>query len=123
MSSLTLARRDFVTDLETVRYGATHAQVGFAMARGWLLHEHLCRAVLHHHSPDAQSGRRSDLDPASMRLIAVGALAEYQHARESDETPSEEVTTAFAFALSQLGISEAALDEIALETEEAGASA
>lgn len=104
-----------VSDLETVRYGATHAQVGFAMARSWLLHEQLCRAVRYHHSPDAQSGRRNDLDPASMRLIAVGAVAEYAHARESDETPSEEVATAFAFALGQLGISESALEGIVEE--------
>jgi HD-like signal output (HDOD) protein len=108
-----------VTELETVRYGATHAQIGFAMARSWLLHEHLCRAVLHHHSPDAQNGRRSDLDPASMRLIAVSALAEYQHACESDGAPGDEVAIAYAFSLGQLGLSQDALDEICREAAEA----
>ena len=108
-----------VTELEAVRYGATHAQVGYAMARGWLLHEHLCRAVLYHHSPDAQSGRRSDVDPASMKLIAVGALAEYHHSCESDGTPSDEVAVAYAFSLSHLGIPQAALDAVLSETAEA----
>jgi HD-like signal output (HDOD) protein len=108
-----------VTDVEAARYGATHPQVGFAMARGWLLHDHLCTAVLLHHSPDAQCGRRSDLDPTSMRLIAVAALAEHAHMRESDEAPTEEVSTALAFSLSQLGISESALDEIVAEAETA----
>ena len=54
-----------------------------------------------------------------MRLIAVAALAEQAHLRESDEAPSEEVATALAFSLSQLGISESALDEIVAEAEAA----
>src|SRR5262245_21696860 len=110
-----------VTELETARYGATHAQVGFAMARGWLLHDHLCRAVLHPHSPDAQSGPRTDLDPVTMRLIAVGAVAEYRHACESDGTPGDEVAVAYAFSLGQLGISQDALDEVIQESAAAGA--
>jgi HD-like signal output (HDOD) protein len=112
-----------VTDLETVRYGATHAQLGFAMGRSWLLHEYLCLAVLHHHSPDAQLGRRGDLDKLSMRLIAVGALAEHAHLRDAGETPGEEHARALELSLAQFNITEAQLDEIALEAAEATAAA
>jgi hypothetical protein len=44
-----------------------------------------------------------------MRLIAVAALAEHD-VRESDQAPSEEVATALAFSLSQLGISNSAAE-------------
>ena len=54
-----------------------------------------------------------------MKLIAVGALAEYQHACESDGGPSDEVAVAYAFSLGQLGVSQAALDESVQETEAA----
>lgn len=111
-----------LTDVEVARYGVNHAQVGYATARSWLLPDQLCDAVLHHHSPDAQRGRRGDLDPGSMRLIAVGALAEFAYQHELGETPRAEVDSAAVFSLMQFGISEAALLELAegaVETAEA----
>ena len=104
-----------VADLEQARYGFTHAQVGFELARSWLLNEILCLAVLHHHSFDALRGRRSDLGPTSMRLIAIGAVAESVYLLECGELAAKEVEAAAEFAMLQLGLHPTALDDFARE--------
>lgn len=96
-----------LTDVELAIYGFNHAQVGFAFARSWLLHEYLCQAVLHHHSPDAQAGRRTDLGRDSMRLVAVATLGEWLHAREAGEPPDAHLAGGFVLALGQFGLTEA----------------
>jgi HD-like signal output (HDOD) protein len=104
-----------LTDLEQARYGFTHTQVGYELAHSWLLNDVLCTAVLHHHSPDAMRGRRSDLSPTSMRLIAIAAIAESAYQIDSGETPRKELATATKFALLQFNLTSADLDNFARE--------
>lgn len=112
------------TDLESQHFGTDHAKVGYHLARAWFLPEDTCNAVLHHHSPDAQRGRRSDLDPGAMRLIAVAALAEAACVRASGETPADSVSLAATLAALQLrlnadavgAINELVADGLAVET-------
>jgi HD-like signal output (HDOD) protein len=118
-ASRKLERRQ--TDLEQVRYGFSHAQVGFELACSWLLNDVLCKAVLHHHSPDAMRGRRGDLNPASMRLIAIAAIAENVYAMENGEAPGKELATAGEFALMQFSLAPAVLADFAREAEELAA--
>jgi len=91
-----------ITDFEAQHFGTDHAKVGYHLARTWFLTEDLCNAVLHHHSPDAQRGRRSDLDPGAMRLIAVAALAEAACVRATGETPTDAVSLGATLAALQL---------------------
>lgn len=108
-----LGRR--LTDVEQARYGFSHAQLGFELARSWLLNEVLCSAVLHHHSPDATLGRRRDLQPASMRLIAIAVLAEHVYLAQSGEARGKELAAAVELALLHVGLARSALEGIARE--------
>jgi HD-like signal output (HDOD) protein len=102
-----------LTDLEQVRYGFSHAQVGFELACSWLLNDVLCKAVLHHHSQDAMRGRRGDLHATSMRLIAIAAIAENVYCMENGEAPGKELARAGELSLMQFDLAPAALRELA----------
>jgi len=111
MAAAKIGRR--LTDVEQVRYGANHAQIGYLTAQQWLLPAALADAVLHHHGPDAQRGRRSDLKEDSMRLIAVGALAERAQVLDAGDPLPAEMESAASLALLQLGLKEAEIAKIA----------
>ncbi len=107
-----------LTDLEHAQYGFNHAQVGLALARSWLLNEVICQAVFHHHSPDAMRGRRSDLTPASMRLVAIGVLAERVNLLELGDAPDRELEVSVELSLRQLGLAQDSLSQFALHAGE-----
>jgi HD-like signal output (HDOD) protein len=65
-----------VTVLEDMRYRYSHARVGYALARGWLLPEPFCRAILYHHELEKIANGRREVEPADRRLIAFGLLLE-----------------------------------------------
>lgn len=73
-AALAAGRR--VTAGEEQRYRYSHARVGYALARSWMLPEHLCRAILHHHDFDLVLHGHRDLAARSRRLIAFGLLVQ-----------------------------------------------
>lgn len=93
-----------LTDAENLRWGINHAVVGEVLARDWMLPRAISDAVLHHHSLDAHRGRRGDLKPETMRLVAVTTLADYATTTVDGESVSRELELASDFAASQLGL-------------------
>ncbi|MDP1734035.1 MAG: HDOD domain-containing protein [Sulfuritalea sp.] len=65
-----------VTALEQMDYQYSHARVGYALARGWLLPEPFCRAILYHHDFEKVATGRREVEPANRKLIAFGLLME-----------------------------------------------
>lgn len=61
---------------EDARFRFHHARVGYALARGWLLPEALCKAILYHHDLDMVIAGHRDVEPGDRRLVAFGLLAE-----------------------------------------------
>jgi len=106
-----------ITDLENQRYEIHHARLGFLLARSWMLAEDLCAAVLHHHSLDALGGRRKELHARSMRLIAIGAMAEQALTTAAGEAAHREAEQAARLAALQLRLPQPALDEFAAMAE------
>lgn len=92
------------TDAENLQYGVDHTVIGDVLGRDWLLPPVLTDAVLHHHSLDAHRGRRSDLRPETMRLIAVTTLADYGCTSAAGEPVTRELEMASDLAATQLGI-------------------
>lgn len=106
-------------DAEQEAYGTHHARTGARLAHLWLLPSALCAGIEFHHSPDAQRGRRGDVEPAAMRLIAIGALAERACLDAAGEASEAEVVSAADFAEIQLGL--AGTERAALAEAAAGA--
>lgn len=63
-----------VIALEQMSYQYSHARVGYALARGWLLPEPFCRAILYHHDFDKVVAGRREVEPANRKLVAFGLL-------------------------------------------------
>lgn len=61
---------------EQTDYQYSHARVGYALARGWLLPEPFCRAILYHHDFEKVAGGRREVEPANRKLVAFGLLME-----------------------------------------------
>lgn len=93
-----------LADAENMRYGVNHAVIGDVLGRDWMLPPAITDAILHHHSLDAHRGRRTDLRPETMRLVAVTTLADYACATAAGEPVIRELELASDFAASQLGI-------------------
>jgi HD-like signal output (HDOD) protein len=65
-----------VITVEQMDYQYSHARVGYALARGWLLPEPFCRAILHHHDFEKVATGRREVEPANRKLVAFGLLTE-----------------------------------------------
>lgn len=63
-----------VVALEETSYRYSHARVGYALARGWLLPEPFCRAILYHHDFGKVASGRREVEPANRKLVAFGLL-------------------------------------------------
>ena len=63
-----------VIAVEQMSYQYSHARVGYALARGWLLPEPFCRAILYHHDFEKVANRRREVEPAKCELVAFGLL-------------------------------------------------
>lgn len=60
--------------VEQMDYQYSHARVGYALARGWLLPEPFCRAILYHHDFEKVAAGRREVEPANRKLVALGLL-------------------------------------------------
>ncbi len=65
-----------VSGIEQTNYRYSHARVGYALARGWMLPEPFCRAILYHHDFEKVAIGGFDIDPADRKLVAFGLLSE-----------------------------------------------
>ncbi len=61
---------------EETRYRFSHARVGYALARGWLLPESLCKSILYHHHIAQVAAGVAETAAADPGLVAFGQLAE-----------------------------------------------
>lgn len=81
------AAREF-TEIEDQRHGVNHAVVGYYVAHGWGLPEHLCQAILRHH--DRSLFQDHHADETVKCLVAVAHLAGYLENRASSSSPDLE---------------------------------
>lgn len=61
---------------EETRYRYSHARVGYALARNWLLPEVFCKSILFHHDIARVTAGVAETQSANPVLIAFGLLAE-----------------------------------------------
>jgi HD-like signal output (HDOD) protein len=102
-----------VTAVEDIHHKINHARVGYQMAKTWLLPDEVCQAVLRHHDYAELQATGGGLSVASLQHIALTLAAESIFVkRELGETGAE-WSLGSEFALAQMGITQADLDEIA----------
>jgi HD-like signal output (HDOD) protein len=102
-----------VTASDDKLYGMNHARVGYQMAKTWLLPDETCQAVLRHHDYAELQADGAGIPAASLQHIALTLAAESLFVQFEMEVTSIEWTRGSAFALDQLGITQADLDGIA----------
>lgn len=90
---------------EQSRYRYSHARVGYALARGWLLPEPFCLAILFHHAPDTLAQGRRETDGTNRKLAAFGLLVEQVVALKQGEGLCPDWPQGESFVLETLGIS------------------
>lgn len=76
-SSHTRETERSLTLLEMERHGVSHAMVGCALAKSWLLPETHALAILHHHDTAALEHGLAQVPAGIRRLIALGHAAEW----------------------------------------------
>ena len=94
-----------ITSLEHERHQMNHAQVGYNLAKMWLLPEGLCQSVLWHHDYAVLRDGPSDIPAASVRHIALALVAEWIFVRHgmAEESPEWRKGGAFAREVLKLG--------------------
>jgi len=90
---------------EDERYHYSHARVGYALARSWLLPEPMCRSILCHHDIEKVASCHRDAEEADRRLVAFGLLVEQVTALRSGKGLCPDWTTGESFVLATLKIS------------------
>jgi HD-like signal output (HDOD) protein len=107
---------DGVTESEDKCYGMNHARIGYHLAKSWFLPEDICQAVLWHHNYAALQDASSDISMVTAKQIALALVAEEIFVRgQSLGKSSPEWVAGSEFALGQLDISPADVDEAAEE--------
>lgn len=107
-----------ISELEEEYCGIDHAQIGQYLAKSWHLSEQVCLAILWHHDPAALAREHPELPAASLRLIALGMIAEHVLRIYRDEPVSHEWQKSGALALDYLGLSESDLADLAEEAQQ-----
>jgi HD-like signal output (HDOD) protein len=102
-----------VTAREDLRYAVNHAWVGYQMAKTWLLPDGVCLAVLRHHDYTELQTNGAAIPIESLQHIALTLAAESIFVKQELGVTSAEWELGGAFALHQMGITQADLDEIA----------
>ena len=104
---------------EEKRYEMNHARIGCQMAKTWLLPDDICQAVLRHHDYTELQADGAGIPAASLQHIALTLAAESIYVKQELGLTSTEWARGGAFALDQLGITQAELDDLAntLQTE------
>lgn len=103
--------------VEQTDYRYSHARVGYALARGWLLPEPFCRAILYHHDFEKVATGRREVEPANRKLVAFGLLMEQIAALRSGGGICPDWESGERFVLDTLGITPDDLIAIAQEPE------
>jgi HD-like signal output (HDOD) protein len=106
-------RDESVTGSEEKHCGINHARVGYQMAKTWLLPDGICLAVLRHHDYAELQANGAGIPVASLQHIALTLAAESIFVKQEFGETSAEWALGSAFALEQMGITQAELDEIA----------
>ncbi|MBK8063294.1 MAG: HDOD domain-containing protein [Betaproteobacteria bacterium] len=94
-----------LTTSEERRYRYSHARVGYALARGWLLPEPLSKAILMHHELALVAAGHRDAEPANPHLVAFGLLAEQVVSLRAGRGLCPDWPDAEGFVLDTLGLS------------------
>ncbi|MCX7141998.1 MAG: HDOD domain-containing protein [Proteobacteria bacterium] len=105
-----------VTVAEEMRHRYSHARVGYALARGWMLPEPFCRAILFHHDYEKVAAGHRDVEPANRKLVAFGLLMEQVAAFRAGEGLCPDWEPGEKFVLETFGITP---DEIIVLAQEA----
>ena len=105
-----------VTALEQMNYQYSHARVGYALARGWLLPEPFCRAILYHHDFEKLAAGRREVEPANRKLVAFGLLIEQLASLRSGGGICPDWESGEQFALDTLRITPDDIIALAQET-------
>ena len=98
-----------LTEMEQKNYQIDHCQVGHYLAKSWHLPEPIYLAILSHHTSLAHTGRQTALAVASLKLIALGLVAEHLLGHYREGPASVEWQVSGASALECLGFSHADL--------------
>ena len=102
---------------EQTDYQYSHARVGYALARGWLLPEPFCRAILYHHDYEKVASGRREVEPANRKLVAFGLLMEQIATFRSGGGVCPDWESGERFVLDTLGITPDQIIAIAQEAE------
>lgn len=102
-----------VIAVEDKRHGMNHARIGYQLAKSWSLPDEICLAVLKHHDYAELQADGAGLPPASLQHIALTLAAESIFARHELGKASGEWARGGEFALKELRIAQADLDEAA----------
>jgi HD-like signal output (HDOD) protein len=102
-----------ITEIEDKLYGMNHARIGCQMAKEWLLPDEICLAVLRHHDYTELQADGADMPAASLQHIALTLAAESIYVKQELGMTSTEWVRGSEFALDQLSITQADLDNIA----------
>ena len=103
-----------VTAGEDTCYKIDHARVGYQMARAWLLPDGVCQAILRHHDYRELLATGAGLPDQNLQHIALTLAAESIFVEHELDVASAEWVLGGAFALEQMGVTQAGLDEIAV---------
>jgi len=106
-----------VTVVEEMRYRYSHARVGYALARGWLLPEPFCRAILYHHDFEKVAGGQREVEPANRKLVAFGLLMEQLAAFRAGGSLCPDWESGEQFVLETFGITAEEIIALAQEPE------
>ena len=98
---------------ENASYSINHARVGYQMARTWLLPDGVCQAVLKHHDYAELQATGAGVPVPNLQHIALTLAAESIFVKQELGVTSPEWVLGSAFALDQMAITQADLDEIA----------
>lgn len=102
-----------VTAVEDIHFKINHARVGHQMAKTWLLPEETCLAVLKHHDYAELQADGAGLSAPSLQHIALTLASESIFVKQEHGAMSAEWALGGEFALDQMRITQAELDELA----------
>jgi HD-like signal output (HDOD) protein len=111
------ARSAAVVADEGMAYGYSHARVGYALSRGWLLPEPFCRAILFHHDYERVAAGRRDIEPANRKLVAFGLLLDQIMTLRAGGGLCPDWQAGEAFVLAMLGITPEQIVALVQETD------
>ncbi len=102
-----------IADEEDVCYPVNHAEIGAVLAQSWDLSDVIFQAILYHHHLVSIASGHVKPPQATVRLIALGALADQIQSLHLTGNPHREWETGKALVITELGLNEAGLENVA----------